>query len=137
MFTTQFPEYQGELLGTAKMVAEELVRQYPQITSQYTREQFVSEVDRQASRIIGEEFKRWNPNYQGTWKDYAKMQKASQPSPSVAPAPAPVPQVAAPAQAAKPSAKPAAKPPASNSPHNMTGGTTKEWGKSVASTLVD
>lgn len=140
MFTTQFPEYQGELLGTAKMVAEELVKQYPQITSQYTREQFIAEVDRQSSRIIGEEFKRWNPNFQGTWKDYAKMQKAAQPAATPAPVP---PSVAAKpaAPVSKPatpvSSKPAVKAPAANSPHNMTGGSIKEWGKSVAGTLVD
>ena len=143
MFTTQHPEYQGELLGTAKMVAEELVRQYPQITSQYTREQFIAEVDRQSSRIIGEEFKRWNPNFQGTWKDYAKMQKANQSMPAAVP---PTPETAAkPAVVAAPMAKPstqpaqkqAVKPPASNSPHNMTGGSIREWGKSVAGSLVD
>ncbi len=140
MFTAQFPEYQGELLGTAKMVAEELVKQYPQITSQYTREQFIAEVDRQSSRIIGEEFKRWNPNFQGSWKDYSKMQKAAAPAAIPAPVAAPVPAKTS-APVARPSAptsqKPSVKPPASNSPHNMTGGATKEWGKSVAGSLID
>jgi hypothetical protein len=133
-FTTKFPEYSGENLGTARYVAEQLVEKYPQAVAQMDREQFLEEVNRQADKIISEDFKRWHPSFTGTWKDWAKSQSAPPTAPAAlaatpaAPAPAPVP--------AKPTApKPAAKPPSSNSPGNVTGA-PKDWQRGVAGSLT-
>lgn len=141
MFTSKYPEYTGEYLQTATEVAEQLLAQYPREVSRMSREQFIEEVNKQSDRILSAEFKRWNPNAQGTWRDWAKGQKATQvapaaatPSPAAAPAPAPAaPTAPSPSPAASP--KPAVKPPAANSPGAVTGA-PKDWQKGVASSLL-
>ena len=134
-FVTAFPEYSGEHLNTARYVAEQLIAQFPQQVSQMTREQFLNEVNRQSDRIIGDEFKRWYPSYQGTWRDWAKTQKAPG-VPAAAPAAAPMaaPNKPAPAPASTP--KPSVRPPAANSP-GATTGAPKDWQKGVAGSLLN
>jgi hypothetical protein len=134
-FVTAYPEYSGEHLNTARYVAEQLIAQFPQQVSQMTREQFLAEVNRQSDRIIGDEFKRWYPSYQGTWRDWAKAQKAPATPAAPTPAPAPAPALTAtkPASAPKPAAS--VRPPAANSP-GATTGAPKDWQKGVAGSLV-
>jgi hypothetical protein len=134
-FVAKFPEYRGEHLDTARMVALQLVEKYPQQVMQMNREQFIAEVDRQTDRLIGDEFKRWYPSYTGTWKDWAKESKAPPQTPS---GPMASPTQAAPPAAAtppKPAPKPMAKPPAANSPGAVTGA-PKDWQKGVAGSLT-
>jgi hypothetical protein len=134
-FVTRFPEYSGENLGTARYVAEQLVEKYPQAVAQMDREQFLEEVNRQADKIIAEDFKRWHSSFNGTWKDWSKSQSAP---PTTAPAPTTAAPTLPPAATipAKPAApKPTAKPPSSNSPGNVTGA-PKDWQRGVAGSLA-
>ena len=136
-FTHKYPEYSGENLNTARYVAQELARQFPQQVSQMTREQFIDEVNRQADKIISDEFKRWYPGYSGTWREWQQAQKAQQAAPAAAApvaTPAPAPKAAAPAANPAPAKKPAA-PPAANSPGAVTGA-PRDWQKGVAGSLI-
>ena len=131
-FTSKFPEYSGENLGTARYVAEQLVEKYPQAVAQMDRDQFLEEINRQADKIINDDFKRWHKDFTGSWKDWARSQ-AAPPAP-VAPAPAAIPAAAASVKPASP--KPAAKPPSSNSPGNVSGA-PKDWQRGVAGSLIN
>ena len=134
-FVQRWPEYEGNI-DMAKAVAEELAARYPDQTRAMSRDQFLQEVERQTDQIAQNDFKRWNPQYQGTWKDYVKAQKAAVAAPSppaLAPAPVIPPQVI-------PTPKPrlpTPKPPATNSPGASTSGLTPNFQRAVAASLLD
>src|ERR1044071_7999188 len=108
-FSATYPEYLPHA-DTAKSVAEALVKSYPKEVEKMTRDQFMQEVAAQTDRILQTEYKRWNPNATGTWRDAAKAAPAAT-TPPAAPATPPTP---APTPAA--AAAPVVAPPAANSP---------------------
>jgi hypothetical protein len=138
-FVQAYPEYSGQHLETAREIARLMVEQYPDQVSRLTRQQFVAEVDRQASQILEREFKQWYPAYEGSWKDWQKAQAKGTPppaaTPATAPAAAPLPGTLVPAAAPVAPAAPRPKPPAGNSPGAVSG-VGKDWQKGVAGSLL-
>lgn len=131
-FLSQYPEYADDL-DTPRQVAEALLQRYPNEVRQMTREQFITEVERQTNLIKERSFKQWNPQFQGTWKDYVKAQKAQKAAPeTTAPPAAPTPS---PAPTPPPPAKPTVKPPGANSPGGSAAAGTLNWQKAVAGSL--
>lgn len=116
-FLAAYPDYK-EHLSTVREVAQALLTQYPEQCAKMTREQLAAEVERQSSRILQENFAKWNKT--GTWKDAGKAPAAA---PTPAPAAAPTPVVPA------PSANSPAATPAASAPGN--------WHKSTAKDLQD
>ena len=132
VFATRHPDFSGQL-DRARQVAEQLIAQYPKETAAMNREQFVDEVAAQTSRILQEEYKRFNPTVTDTWRESLARQKV------VAAAPAAAAVVAAPVVAA---ARPAVAAPSSNSPAAGAsaaagGATSRDWHKQTAASLVD
>lgn len=134
-FLTNHPEYADDV-EFARRVAETLLATYPQQVGQMTREQFIAEVDRQASNIKQEEYKRWRREGDPeNWKEYAKARRAAAAAqPQGQPAPVPAAQPAA-APASQP---PRPKPPTSNPP-GIPGGALNSRSRhaAIAATLQD
>lgn len=131
-FVQKWPEYESNL-DMARAVAEELANRYPAQVKAMTRDQFLQEVERQTDTLAQADFKRWNPSYQGTWKDYMKAQKAP-----LAPAPAAAPAIPPQVIPTPPKPRlPTPKPPATNSPGASTAGLTPSFQRAVAASLLD
>lgn len=131
MFTQRHPEYaEAGQMDLAAEIATQLQQQYPKEVQAMSREQFADEVARQADKVVDQEFKRWYPNSEGSWKDHLKSKSQPEPEPVVE---KPAEEPAAPAPVAKKAPKP--KPPATSSPR-IVGGQPEDWHKKTASSLV-
>lgn len=136
-FVSKFPEY-GEHLDDARTVAQLLIEKYPSEVEQMSREEFITEVERQTNQILQSNFSRWNKT--GTWKEFKKAASAPAPAQTphvqTTPAQPAQPAVQQPAAPAAPS-KPAVRAPSSNSPGTLVGGKPKDWHRGVAASLTD
>ena len=131
MFTQRHPEYaEAGQMDLAAEIATQLQQQYPKEVQAMSREQFADEVARQADKVVDQEFKRWYPNSEGSWKDHLKSKSQPEPEPVVE---KPAEETAAPAPVAKKAPKP--KPPATSSPR-IVGGQPEDWHKKTAGSLV-
>lgn len=132
-FVAQYPDLAEAGLEDARWVAEQLVEKYPEQVRQMSRADFIAEVARQTDQLKETEFKRWNPKFQGTWRDWFKAQKEPPPAPAAIPTPAPTPAPAP--EPPKPAVRP--KPPAANPPSSGGGFRSPDWQKATASSLRD
>ena len=126
-FFSTYPEFGGndQDKQLAQDVAEVLIAKHGDWVAKVDRKTFLAEVARQTDRIKEAEFRRWFPNFQGTWKDYQQQQKAAAAAPaSAVPAPTPAP--------------PKVRPMGSNSPAPVPSGgdMSKEAQKSIAASLA-
>ena len=129
IFNQRHPEFvEAGQLDLATEIANQLVKTYPEQVGKMSKEQFVDEVARQADRVVQNDFKKWYPTAEGTWKDHLKAQKTPQPE---------EPQITEPVVEEKPVAKqvPKPRPPASSSVR-ITGGQPEDWHKKTASSLI-
>ena len=118
-----YPDLKGHL-DTVRQVGDALLKQYPNECAAMTREALLAEVASQTDRILQTEFKRWQPNSAGTWRDAGKAAPAAKATSAAPATPAPA---RAPIRA-----------PASNSPAGSpVGGASPDWQKSVAKSLAD
>ncbi len=131
---TKYPEFKSNI-ETARLVGETLLSNYPEEVAKMTPDQFIELVAQQTDAMLSTEFKRWNPSYAGTWKDWAKAQAVVGAVTPEAPAAAATSPTASP-EPPKPAAKPAIQPPAGNSP-TIGIPMSKSFHKSVAASLVD
>jgi hypothetical protein len=139
-FRQQFPEYGPSQLETARLVAEELLARHGDTVRNWTREQFLTEVERQSNALLEQEFVRWNPG-KTDWKAAVRAAQAAAPAtpPATPPAPAP-----AAAPATPPAAPARPRPPAGNSPNAAvpvsgglpSGSRDHDWHKKTAASLV-
>lgn len=134
LFNERHPEFtEFGHLETATAVAEQLIQMFPEKVANMTREQFVDEVARQTDGIVQQDFKRFHPKAEGSWKEHFKAAQ-NPPAPETPPG-AETP--AAPAEPAKPAEppKPKPKPPAAASP-SLVGGKEASWHKKTAASLI-
>jgi hypothetical protein len=153
-FLQTYPEYgkNPNALKAARQVAEQLVTNFPEETSKMELPEFIQEVDRQTSAYLTSQVKMWNPQFAGTWREFAPPEPSAAPAgappatpaapaaPAGAPPAAPTAPVAAPAPGAAPAAPAKPRPPAANSPAAtpMIGDPhAKSWQKSTAQSLAD
>lgn len=116
-------------LDRARSVADELYKRYPNEVNKMSPEQFIDEVARQTDIILTNEYKRWNPSANTSWREAARAAQA----PPAPPAAAPV--IPAPAIPPTPAA-PKVRPPATNAPAGFPApGAGGNWQKGVASSL--
>jgi hypothetical protein len=128
-FMGLYPDLKGHL-DTVRQVGDALLKQYPNECAAMTREALLAEVASQTDRILQTEFKRWQPNSAGTWRDAGKAAPAAKAT-SAAKATFAAPATPAPARAP-------IRAPASNSPAgSLVGGASPDWQKSVAKSLAD
>ncbi len=134
-FVAKYPEFVPHA-DRARSVAESLIAQYPEECAKLGTEGFIQEVAAQTDRILSVEFKRWNPNFNGTWKDYAKQTAAPAPTaPPVSAVAAVGAPTAVPASPAAP-AIPPVQPPAANLPTNAPSLPSRSWHQQTASSLI-
>jgi len=124
-FVQEYPDFAPHV-DLAVSVAEQLMEKYPEQFFALTDAQRRAEVARQTDVILSANFKRFNPNATGTWRDAAKPAAA----PPAAPVPSPTP--AAPPAAPVP---PPVRPLASNPPSSQSGAAAPDFQSSVARSL--
>lgn len=120
---------------TARSVATELWKRFPEQVSRMTLDQFVDEVARQTDTILTNQYKQWFPTGNGDWRAATRAMQApaAPPAPAVVtPTPAPVPAAA---PAPQPAPRAAVRAPASNGPAGTPTGLTVPWQRGVAHSL--
>lgn len=123
VFISKHPEF-AQHIDDARKLGEMWLKNYPQVVSQWTQEQFISEIGKALDGHLITQAKKFSPNISAkSWKEYYEAQKQAAATPPPAPA-AP----------AKPAAPPVA-PPVANPPVAPPAAGTQSWAKSVASTL--
>ncbi len=132
-FTSTFPHLADDI-DRAREIGEMLLSQYPQEIAKMTRVQFLAEVARQTEIINDQEFRRWNPTYKGTWKEYREQAKAA----SAAPAPVDPVQTDKPTDVPPKPVPPKVRPLSANSPMSspVRGDEARNWHKNVANSLA-
>lgn len=121
-------------IATARQVAEELLKRYPQQVERMSHEQFIDEVARQTDGLLTSEYKRWFPASAGTWRNGGNIVPAVPVAPVAASVPGPAPSTGT-APPPPPVPHVATRPPVPNAPVGNTGGITPDWRKSVAASL--
>lgn len=117
---------------TARNVAEELVKRFPEEVRKLSTDQFIDEVARQTDQILASEHLRWFPQGGGNWRAGAAV-----PLPAGAAAPQPPPPAAPPAAPQVPAAAGprVVRPPASNAPSMPAAASAPTWNKAVARSM--
>lgn len=131
-FTSTFPHLADDI-DRAREIGEMLLSQYPQEIAKMTRVQFLAEVARQTEIMNDQEFRRWNPTYKGTWREYREQAKAASAAPVVDPI-----QPPKPAEVPSKPVPPKVRPLSANSPMSgpVSGDAARNWHKDVASSLA-
>jgi hypothetical protein len=122
-------------VATARSVAEELVRLYPQQVQRMTQEQFVDEVARQTDLILTAEHKRWFPQGNGNWRVAAAPAPAPVPGSTPAPAPTAGTGTLPPPPPPAPAPAPVVRAPAANAPSGGGGPPAGDWRSAVARSM--
>lgn len=103
---------------TARQVAEELLKRFPEQVSKLSQEEFIDEVARQTDVILANDHRKWFPEAGGNWR--TKAAEAAVPVAAPVPPAAPARVVRAPAPA---------------SPQGQPAGGAMPWNKAVAQSL--
>lgn len=146
LFEHRHPEFkEAGQMDLVRSMGEEIAMRYPEQVRKMTREQFVDEVARQVDPVVQQDYKRFHPSADGSWKDFFKglknpLKQDVPPAPTgvtttpTEPKTPPAPKTPD-ASPPEPQTPPKPKPPAASNTR-LIGGKPLDWHKKTAQELA-